>query len=99
MVVQKIDHRKKGGTIPPDVVGDISRQLKERHEFLKARYPDRDYSHRTLGWLMGTSKSWITHLLGGRYNDVRVSSLFRLATVLGCDIKFVLVPKENKETD
>lgn len=91
------DHRKYGGSIPQVVVGDIVEQLRYRHEFLKTRYPERDYSHRTVALLMGTSKSWVTYLLGGRFNDVRVSSLFRLATVLGCDLKITLVPKENKE--
>lgn len=91
-------HVRYGGTIPPEIVHDITDQFNERLHLLKFRYPERDYRHITIAMLMGTGKAWISDFLLKKYTDVRVSSLFRLATVLGCDIKIILIPKENRKT-
>lgn len=93
-----IPEKRYGGSIPAELVNDISSQLKDRLNFLKARYPERNYSHRAIAEIMGSGKAWVSDFFLKKYTDVRVSSIHRLATVLGCDIKIVLIPKENKET-
>lgn len=91
-----IPEKKYGGNLPALIISDISSQLKDRLLYLRESHPERNYSHRTIAELMGTGKAWISDFFLCKYSDVRVSSLHRLATVLGCDIKFVLIPKEKQ---
>lgn len=90
--------KKYGAHLPTNLVEDISNQLKTRLGFVRERYPERSYTYRTIASICGFGKAWVSDFFLGKYTDVRVSSLHRMATMLGCEIKFILIPKEDKVT-
>lgn len=90
-------HVRYGGSIPAQMVGDLSDQMRDRLNYLRWKYPNRDYTYKTMAYLMGSGKAWVSDFFLKKYVDVRISSLYRLATVLGCDLKIVLIPKESTD--
>lgn len=86
---------KFGGSIPEKIVQDIAEQFQHRLVYLKEQYPERNYTYRAISEIIGGGKAWVNDFFLKKFTDIRVSSLHRIATALGCEIRFVLVPKET----
>lgn len=76
--------------VPPDVVGAIAVQLERRRRAL-------GITQRGLATAAARTQSQINSLLSGRYADVRVSSVVRVANAMDCDVVFKLVPREEND--
>lgn len=84
--------KRAGGIISESLVRHITDQLKARLEQL--REAGHDLSYRRIAFTIAASKAWVSDVFLYKYTDMRFSSMARLATVLGCEWRVTLVPKE-----
>lgn len=77
------------------MISSITKQYRGRLEYLRKKDPNRGLSYRAISEIIVTGKAWVSDFFRGNYTDIRVSSLHRLATALGCDVQVVLVPRER----
>jgi len=59
-------------------------------EELSVRMQEKKMSRADLARAMGTSRSWVTQLFKGRYENMTVRTLYKLATALDHKVKVTI---------